>query len=287
MEFKLTNPENENGFIQSIDFNFDELKAELTENLEKYQNLVYTEETIKEAKEVRANLNKLKTAIEDKRKEVKNLIIKPYDEFAEKVKELTALIDQPINAIDTQIKNYDEQRQAAKQIDIQDNYNALIGDLAELLPLDKIFNPKWLNITYKMETISKELAETIGKVKGDLNVIAELKLDSDMELQVKDKYLQTLDFSKAMAEKTRLENLKASYSKYEEQQKEPELTSPQIKPKETKIIKDEISDVSTSEIQTTEPIYYREFYVRGTKEQLTLLGAYLKGNNIEYGSINK
>lgn len=285
MEFKLINPENENGFIQSIDFNFDELKAELTENLEKYQNLVYTEETIKEAKEVRANLNKLKTAIEDKRKEVKNLIIKPYDEFAEKVKELTALIDQPINAIDTQIKNYDEQRQAAKQIDIQDNYNALIGDLTELLPLEKIFNPKWLNATYKMETISKELAETIGKVKGDLNVIAELKLEPDMELQVRDKYLQTLDFSKAMAEKTRLENLKASYQKYEEQQKEPEETNPQTEPEETKIIKDEVLDVSVSEVQTTEPIFYREFWVRGTKAQLTLLGAYLKGNNIEYGGL--
>ena len=285
MEFKLINPENENGFIQSIDFNFDELKAELTENLEKYQNLVYTEETIKEAKEVRANLSKLKTAIEDKRKEVKNLIIKPYDEFAEKVKELTALIDQPINAIDTQIKNYDEQRQAAKQIDIQDNYNALIGDLTELLPLEKIFNPKWLNATYKMETISKELAETIGKVKGDLNVIAELKLEPDMELQVRDKYLQTLDFSKAMAEKTRLENLKASYQKYEEQQKEPEETNPQTEPEETKIIKDEVLDVSVSEVQTTEPIFYREFWVRGTKAQLTLLGAYLKGNNIEYGGL--
>ena len=51
MEFKLINPKNENGFIQAIEFNFEELKAELTKGLEKYQNLTFTEETIKDAKE--------------------------------------------------------------------------------------------------------------------------------------------------------------------------------------------------------------------------------------------
>lgn len=284
MEFKLINPKNENGFIQAIEFNFDELKAELSTRLEKYNNLTYTEETIKTAKEDRAGLNKFKEAIETRRKEIKNLCLKPYNEFETKVKELTALIDKPILAIDTQIKTFDNQRIEAKRIDITDFYNSVIEDMAEILPLEKIFNPKWLNATYKMSNIEKEIVETIGKVNGNLNVIDDLKLETELALQVKDKYLTTLDFGLAMAEKTRLENLKNAINK-REISKEEQTPQEDIKPV--------LNDEQTSEIEQkitpiqTEKIYYREFWVRGTKSQLIALSEYLKANNIEYGGIEK
>lgn len=284
MEFKLINPKNENGFIQAIEFNFEELKAELSTRLENYNNLTYTEETIKTAKEDRAGLNKFKEAIESRRKEIKNLCLKPYNEFEAKVKELTALIDKPILAIDTQIKNFDNQRIEAKRIDITDFYNSVIEDMAEILPLEKIFNPKWLNATYKMSNIEKEIVETIGKVNGNLNVIDDLKLDPELTLQVKDKYLTTLDFGLAMAEKTHLENLKNAINK-REISKDEKLHQEDIKPV--------LNDEQTAEIEQkitpiqTEKIYYREFWVKGTKSQLIALSEYLKANNIEYGGIEK
>ena len=282
MEFKLINPASENGFIQAIEFNFDELKTELSTRLEKYNNLTYTEETIKQAKDDRAGLNKFKEAIETRRKEIKNLCLKPYNDFEVKVKELTGLIDQPILAIDNQIKNFDNQRIEAKRVDITDFFNSAIGDLKEILPLEKIFNPKWLNATYKMTNIQKEIVETIGKVNGNLSVIGDLKLNPNLALQVKDKYLQTLDFGLAMAEKTRLENLQNAINKREAVQDE------QIHQEEVKPV---LIDEQTPEIEQnvtplqTEKIYYKEFFVRGTKAQLIALGEYLKANNIEYGGI--
>ena len=282
MEFKLINPASENGFIQAIEFNFDELKTELSTRLEKYNNLTYTEETIKQAKDDRAGLNKFKEAIETRRKEIKNLCLKPYNDFEAKVKELTGLIDQPILAIDSQIKNFDNQRIEAKRVDITDFFNSAIGDLAEILPLEKIFNPKWLNATYKMTNIQKEIVETIGKVNGNLSVIGDLKLNPNLALQVKDKYLQTLDFGLAMAEKTRLENLQNAINKREAVQDE-EIHQEEVKPV--------LIDEQTPEIEQnvtplqTEKIYYKEFFVRGTKAQLIALGEYLKANNIEYGGI--
>ena len=51
---------------QQIDFNFEEIRAELAEKLDYYNNLVVTENSIREAKSDRAKLNKLKTAVEDK-----------------------------------------------------------------------------------------------------------------------------------------------------------------------------------------------------------------------------
>lgn len=285
MEFKLTNPKSEDGFIQAIEFNFEELKTELSKNLEKYQNLTFTEETIKEAKETKANLNKFKEAIETRRKEIKKLCLKPYEDFETKVKVLTSLIDEPIKAIGTQLQSFEDQRITAKRADIQDFYNTVIEDLVEILPLDKIFNQKWLNATYKMTAIQNEIVETIGKVNGDLNVIIDLKLDPDMELQVKDKYLQTLDFGLAMAEKTRLENFKKTIKERETSQGEQihqEGQKPVLIEQETP---QELENITP--ITTAEKIYYREFFVRGTKSQLLELADFLKNKGIEYGGIQK
>lgn len=283
MEFKLINPKNENGFIQAIEFNFEELKAELSTRLENYNNLTYTEKTIKTAKEDRAGLNKFKEAIETRRKEIKKLCLKPYEDFEAKVKELTALIDKPIIAIDTQIKNFDNQRIEAKRIDITDFYNSVIEDMAEILPLEKIFNQKWLNATYKMSNIEREIVEIIGKVNGNLNIINNLKLEPELALQVKDKYLTTLDFGLAMAEKTRLENIRNAINKRE-------ITKDKVYKEDVKPV---INDEQPAEIEQnitpiqTEKIYYREFWVKGTKSQLIALSEYLKSNGIIYGGIEK
>lgn len=86
----------------------------MTQRLEKYQNLTFTADTVKEAKETKAGLNKFKEAIESRRKEIKKLCLKPYDEFENKVKELTKLIDEPINTINSQIQTFEERRIAQK-----------------------------------------------------------------------------------------------------------------------------------------------------------------------------
>ena len=65
MELKIYNP-SEDGFIKAIEWNYDELKAELVKKLEYYKGLVYTEDQIKEAKADRAKLNALTTAIDEK-----------------------------------------------------------------------------------------------------------------------------------------------------------------------------------------------------------------------------
>ena len=94
-------------FPKSIDFNFTEIKSELEEKLVKYKNLVVTEDGIKAAKADKAKLNKLATAIEDKRKEVKAICLAPYNDFEVKCKELVSLIKAPAVAIDTQVREFE------------------------------------------------------------------------------------------------------------------------------------------------------------------------------------
>ena len=80
MELKIYNP-SEDGFIKPIEWNYEELKAELSQKLEQYKGLVYTEDQIKEAKADRAKLNALATAIDGKRKELKKQCLQPYEQF--------------------------------------------------------------------------------------------------------------------------------------------------------------------------------------------------------------
>ena len=84
MELKIYNPSEEDGFIKAIEWIYEELKAELSQKLEEYKGLVYTEEQIKEAKADRAKLNALATAIDDKRKQIKSSAYSPMSNLKHK-----------------------------------------------------------------------------------------------------------------------------------------------------------------------------------------------------------
>ena len=200
----IENP-TEGQFLQRIDWNkteFMNLIAEITKN---YANVVYSDEQMKEAKADRAKLNSMKKAISDRRILVKKEIMKPYEQFEEEVKEVTALIDEPIQMIDNQIKEYEEQVKAEKKEKIKSAYDENIGDLGEDLPFERVFDSRYLNTTFTLSKALAEVKEKIEKFRMDLETID--GLSSKHKLNVRDIYVQTLDLSKAMAEDRRLNEL--------------------------------------------------------------------------------
>ena len=58
--------------------NFEEIKAFLAARLDAYRNLVYSEDSLKQAKADKATLNKLKKALDTRRKEIKAVYMEPY-----------------------------------------------------------------------------------------------------------------------------------------------------------------------------------------------------------------
>jgi hypothetical protein len=145
MEFNLMNPDFEQVLTSlEIRFNHEELKEQISEAVKKYKNIVYTDENMGEAKEKRAELRKFVEGMEERRKIVKKLCMLPYEGFETKLKELTALVNEPINLIDSQVKDYENRQKAEKQLVIQTIYHTKIGILKELLPLSALWNDKWL-----------------------------------------------------------------------------------------------------------------------------------------------
>lgn len=281
MELVIYKP-NESDLIQAIEFNHEEIKAELAIQLKKYDNLVYSESSIKEAKTDRATLNKFKDAIENRRKEIKKACLKPYEDFESKVKEIVAMIDKPIMAIDTQVKAFEQMKKDEKLDGIKQVYVDRVGDLAQLVPFDKIYNPRWLNATYKGTDIEKEIIDLFARIDNDLRVIADLQ--SEYDLQIKDAYLKNFDLTAALQEKTRLEEQSAKMAEYKRIQAERQNA---IKP--TPVVEPEptppVTETQKPEQNKTEPIYMLDFRVWGTREQLAGLQTYLKANGLKYGKV--
>ena len=259
---------------KAIDFNFEALKEELTARLEYYNNLVITEDSIKDGKDDRAKLNKLKEALETRRKEVKKEWMKPCSDFEAKVKEIVALIDQPILAIDTQLKDYEEKRKEEKQQEIAEAYSTIIPDvLKDIIPLDKIMKPQWLNATTKMKKVEEELADIAKRTNADMMVLD--TVEDEYKAAVREHYIRTLDIAGAMDQRNSLLAAAAAF-----RQREEERANNQPIP-QTKTQPEAKNGAETEGVS----LLYLEFQL--TRNQADLLKAFLVENNINHRKIDR
>lgn len=169
MEFEVKKME-----IPAIpEFNFEELKKDLQEKTTKYENIIYNDDEISQAKKDRADLNKLKKAINDKRIAMEKQYMQPFNEFKDKVKEILDILDKPIEAIDSQVKTYETQQAAAKKAYIEEWFKA--NSPYEWLKLDQIFNNKWLNASTSKKSVEEDLRLTFNMIESELKSIETLE----------------------------------------------------------------------------------------------------------------
>lgn len=167
--------------------------------MQEYKTLVFTEETIKEAKSDRATLNKLKTAIDDERKRIKKLCLAPYNDFETKVKEITALIDEPIQIIDIQIREVEEAKKEEKRARIVEIYNQIT--FPEGVTLEKLWDSKWLNAGTSLKSIKEDLDAYAVAIADNLQTLMSLP---QFGFEAAEVYKETLDMSRAISEAKRM-----------------------------------------------------------------------------------
>lgn len=268
---------------KTIDFNFEELKTQLASSLELYTGLVVTEDGIKSAKEDRAKLNKLREALETKRKEVKKECMAPYTDFEGKVKELVGLIDKPIAAIDAQLKTYEEQRRADKRAAVKEIYDETIGTLYPLLPFDKLWRDEWYNTGVSMKKIRDAIITAETKAASDLEVLA--TVESEFAEAVKIKYLEHLDLNEALLERARLQERAKRLREYEEQRAKAAANLPEEQRVEAATHGAEQSaniPEPAAGAEQTETVYRLCFECMVTAAQAKELSDCLKARNIQF-----
>jgi hypothetical protein len=271
-------------FPAVIEYNHEELKSELSEQLQKYKNIVVTEDSIKEFKADKANLNRLKTALEDKRKEVKKQCLQPYENFEKNIKELIALIEEPIKVIDSQLKEIESKKKEEKANEIEKIYYDNIGKFEQLVPLDKIFHSKWLNTTYKLNDITLEIKEVYSNIENGLQIIE--GLNTEFKQEIKDKFFETLDITKALSENARLKELREKQKAIEEQ-KEQQVRKFLLEKEKQQAERKESENVEKTqqEQQYTENLEVLDIRVWITPTQKILLHKFFKDNNITFGRV--
>ncbi len=187
--------------------NFNEIKAYLNVRLDAYRNLAYSEDSLKTAKEDKTALNKLKKALDTRRKEIKAVYMEPYLHVETQIKELITMIDEPLVAIDSFVKGMDEEDKRQKRDLIHSWYEKEATPLGELS--EKVFNSpaffdtKWLNKSCKASEWQAAVKEKISKCTAD---VASIQAFSGAQTAaVLNRYLEDMDIRAVAEYKRQLE----------------------------------------------------------------------------------
>lgn len=161
-----------------LNWNFDELNAQLDERLEKYRGLTFTDDQMPEAKKTRAALNKVATEINNRKISVKKEFCAPYEQFEAQAKVLIGKIKDVSGAIDQQVKSYEEGQKEAKRKRIEDWW-AENGKRS--IPIEKVFDERWLNTTCSDAKWQSELQEVKTRITNQIYTITMMAEDGGSE----------------------------------------------------------------------------------------------------------
>ena len=261
---------------EAIEFNFDELKTQIAEKAEQYANIVYTEENIKVAKADRADLNRLKKALNDERIRRQKEYMKPFDDFKTKIDEIISIIDKPVQKIDENIKYYESILQDQKRQNIEEMFKDML--FPEWMTVEQIWNPKWLNASTSMASIETELLNQKNDIIRNCQTLATLPNYSHEAVLF---YQKTLDVSGALAKVTELADIEAKKKKMlEEEAKKRETENAFIPvPEQSPVI--EVERIQEEEA-APEPKMWVGFEAYLNKTQAALLKDFFNENNIDF-----
>lgn len=249
---------------QQIDFNFEEIRAALAEKLDYYNNLVVTENSIREAKSDRAKLNKLKTAVEGKRKEIKKICLEPYTSFEIRCRELSSMISEPILSIDSQIKKFENQNNQKKLDELKKHFEVICTD--SMIKFEDVLPAKWENKTESAESLKNQINEAYDRYTADIASVADISGGKNERYSVLlAVYLRNKSMNEVIAENSRLNQIAEKITVNNANEETPSAAV-----------------TRKSEIADNEPILEASFRVRGTKSQIIALRNFMTDNGIEF-----
>lgn len=283
MELKV----NEVAIPEQITFNYEELRNELTEKVSMYETLVYTDEQIKEAKEDKANLNKLKRALNDERIALEKKYMQPFETFKAQVNDIIRIIDKPIAVIDKQVKEFEQKEKDEKLEAIKEMF-ASVG-FQPFVNLEMIFDNKWLNKTFSMKKIEDAMKERMFQIGNDVKTLNDLPEFGFEALEI---YKITLDINMALAEGRKLADIQKKKKEQQEAEErrraELEACNNSIEQNVESVLESEDAPAGKAEggADVKEiPKEWVEFRCLLSVEDAQALGQFFKSRNITYTQI--
>ena len=260
------------------------VKNSIEERVSTALSLVCTEETYKDIKKVRSELNKEYTELEKRRKEIKGQILAPYEQFEGIYKEcagdMYARADRELGA---KIKEVEDGLKKQKADDLAAyfaEYRASLGIDEEFVALDAAGIK--IGLSDSRTSLHKQAAAFLDRIAGDLEVIGTMEHRDEILAEYKGNYnlsgaMLTVDNRhKAIeAERIRREQMKA-------QQEAAQAAAQAVK----QAVKDETPAAVAAPVKVEQPaeptMYKTTFTVTATIEGLKALKAFLIEGGYKY-----
>ena len=279
--------------LPPVVWNYEEVKAGVEQALAQYRDRVYTADMIGGAKADRAGLNKLAEAIAAKRREVKDWYLEPFQAFEGQCKEVEGMIAAASGEIDAQVKAFEAAEKDAKRAALAAYYDETAGELREMVPVTAIFNPKWLNKSYRLEAAKLEIDAAVQRIREGLDTIrttcgADVAACMDVFLH------EGLDLSAAIRKHQQLEKVRTAEAQRVAQQEQQAL------PQKLADLRSSLTDEPAPSAESTPPagpapeeaaplpaerpyMDFRVYYE--SRAQLMGLRQYMIDHNIHFGRV--
>lgn len=152
-----------------IDFPTDEVKAFVVEYMKRYENVVYSDDVIKQVKADKSELNKIKKTINDFGIKVDKELSANIKEFRSGLKEIIAMIDEPMDGIEKAIEEFEAKRKAEKREKIVEIMQLRIQEagLTESYASKVELKESYLNVSTSMKAVFDDLFAQIAVLKAE------------------------------------------------------------------------------------------------------------------------
>lgn len=266
--------------------NYEDLKNNVEEIAGRYDGYVVTPDSLPYDKKTKAELNKIRKSLSERRLEIVRQASQPVDQFNQNIKDLDKIIKSAVDQINTGIKAFDEK---AKKDKYQQNLVQL-GKIAQEygISLQKLeYDPKWDNKTAKWSSIEQsarkqfeEIAEKEKAEKDAQQVIIDKADSYTKPAMIPSAYLAMLDY------KPLSEILKQMDSDHDYLIKQAKLQA-ETRKQEIKDIKkqgDKYIDSQTGEV--VDKVHTVTLKLTGSLDQLKALSNFIKDWGISYEKVD-
>ena len=267
--------------VGEIESNMKEVKKYVEDLNNYYKNITFTEETMKEAKDEKAKVNKFKKQVSDYRKNIITEYNKPIKIFETTAKETEQLLVDTYNTINNQVSNYENLQKQQIENEIQQYFE----EYKNSLKIDFIkYEDAKVNVTLSASktSLKKQVKDFIDRVNTDLATIMLQQYKDEILVEYKQNGLAlnraietTLTRIKAIEEEKRKQEEKIVHIEMNEKH---EITQESYEQLENVFNKP--LEQPKEEIQ--ERILTLKFTVRGTRTELKRLKEFLENGGYDY-----
>lgn len=260
-----------------------QVKETVIERVKTATSLVCTDETVKEVKKARAELNAEFKVWEEKRKEVKTAVMTPYEKFEAVYKDCVSDTYKTADKeLKTKIDSVEKELKDKKSTEVKDYFDEYL----ECKNIDFVtFEQANINITLSasLKSLKEQAKDFIDRIESDLKLIETF---TDLKAEILVEYKKSLNVSDAIT------GVKARAKAVQEEQarQAAEAEKRAAEAQRVEAIKAAIPEapaaVEAPTEQTAAPApekkYCIRFTVKGTKEQLIALKKFLNEGEYEY-----